>query len=185
MKEHPILFNADMVRAVLAGKKTQTRRTLKDGPVFGPDHYFQIKEGESAWPLGAGRYAISGTAAPPQFMARCPFGAAGHRLWVRETYGTVQGAGIHTGYRADGEPAITGMRWTPSIHMPRRHSRIILEVTRVCVERLQDITEEGARAEGVESREAFSELWNAINGPNAWGYNPWVWAVTFKPTRLP
>ena len=133
----------------------------------------------------------------------CPYGVTGDRLWVRETWARLTGNGHRFVYRADGEDPRTGwdevepaqrprMTWTPSIHMPRVASRITLEVTDVRVERLQAISEEDARAEGIALEPAilpghaagcFSRLWDEINGKRApWSSNPWVWAVTFRMT---
>lgn len=144
-----------------------------------------------------------------------PYGMPGDRLWVRETWAAVWPGEDEVPirectieYRADlpvgcqdgpGQWPVEckkdsdAPKWRPSIHMPRWASRIVLEVTDVCVERLQDIGEIDALAEGVDSyeclsgparpcaRSAFAELWNAINGKRApWMANPWVWAVSFK-----
>ncbi len=144
-----------------------------------------------------------------------PYGVPGDRLWVREAWfpvGTWQPRWSEDGalYRADGEAAEARRRelapglkrpgWRPSIHMPKWASHILLEVTDVRVERLNDISEEDARAEGVESgvaqngsingqpatvwvfnpRKGFALLWDTVNGPGAWNANPWCWAITFK-----
>lgn len=179
MKERPILFSAPMVRALLDGSKTQTRRICKTGDRL-----------ESV------------------FYGNKRFGAPGDRLWVRESWGahfmwdTVRPISIPNDgkscvfYQADG--AIVGgcsatqrKRWRPSIHMPRWMSRITLEVVSVRVERLQDITETDAMAEGVEwkdhaglakytARKLYQTLWLLINGLDSWEANPWVWVVEFK-----
>lgn len=199
MKERPILFSAPMVRALLSGAKTQTRRLVKPQPMDSgaPDHWRDT-------------------------TARCPYGAPGDRLWVRETWAPFDGdtnrnaapAGVPAMYRADRSFMVEPGRWRPSIHMPRWASRIDLEVTAVRVERLQAITEEDAKAEGADSltasqalwkgsasqdgcaragypdapcntgdwtpRDCFRLLWGAINGPGSWDTNPWVWVVEFK-----
>lgn len=187
MADRPILFSAQMVRALLAGTKTQTRRAVK--PRKDPDYGCQMAPGE-----------IAGDEHPERL---CPYGRPGDRLWVRETWLTVNGD--DTFYRADylADPAgdrAHGVAWTPSIHMPRARSRITLEVTGVRVERLQDISEEDARAEGVErsgecnwrdyldhphndftsARRSYRSLWDSINGPGSWDANPWVWVVEFR-----
>ena len=144
-KERPIIFSGPMIRAILEGRKTQTRRIVK----------------------------------PNCLSKLSPYGRTGDRLWVRETWGhNPEGPGYV--YRSDGDfdMKFHGDRWRPSIHMPRWASRITLEVTGVRVERLQDINEEDALAEGVEH--AFRSLWESINGPGSWDANPWVWVVEFR-----
>lgn len=189
MKERPILFSGPMVRAILDGRKTQTRRP------YNPKAGFPREDGEVT-PTTADAWTDYGP---------CPIGQPGDRLWVRETWTTTQyGKPV---YRADSRdrdgyfwPSVAndpkGVLWKPSIHMPRWASRITLEIVRVSVERVQDITEEGARAEGVtigEDRshsfaehglpyrphaDAFHDLWQSIYG--TWDANPWVWAVEFR-----
>lgn len=192
-RERPILFSAPMVRALLAGTKTQTRRIEK-----------------TSFPLGWGK--------PDErslFLRGCPYGQPGDRLWVRETWMPVNKDGFAIGpkgadptlgdgaiYRAD-IPAVSeaderrvrravrdvAAPWRPSIHMPRWASRLTLEVTEVRVQRLQDISEEDARAEGVDPLAtfphrpygaAFFQLWQDINGVDTAHANPWVWAISFK-----
>lgn len=187
MKERPILFSAPMVRAILDGSKTQTRRIVK-----------------SKSPISALGYMVN---RPEIFDAICPYGKIGDRLWLRETFAEVQKwyaqIDLRTNinippqpknpiepffiYRADGERS-GAIKWKPSIHMPRRACRIKLEITNVRVERLQDISEEDAKAEGCSFRpgetdsrcQAFSNLWTKINGEESWSENPWVWVVEFK-----
>lgn len=192
MKERPILFSAPMVRAILGGRKTQTRRIVnaRVAPwLLDPAHGW-----DDAYVLDPGN----------ELLARCPYGAPGGRLWVRETWARLTGNGHRIVYRADGDDPRLGwdddpstrrprMTWTPSIHMPRWASRITLEVTDVRVERLQAITEEDAVAEGVArhvegatrgARTAFASLWDSLNGERTpWSTNPWVWVVGFR--RLP
>jgi len=183
MKERPILFSAPMVRAILEGRKTQTRRILKSqGKKAG--HY-------AGWVL-------------PEYRTDCPYGQPGDRLWVRETWQinhTVQDADgkCPTIFRADGTllPA-QGMKWTPSIHMPRWACRIVLEITDVRVELLQSISDADARAEGCNGghgsipgynysatpREHFWQLWESIAAPGTrWEDDPWVWVITFRKVR--
>lgn len=175
--ERPILFSGPMVRAILDGRKTMTRRIFKR------------------------RTGITGPELDPTF--RCPYGSPGDRLWVRETWAVPETV---TFYRATDYGLLPpGAKWSPSIHMPRRASRLTLEVTDVRIERLHDISEEDARAEGVESiafdwrnympereapeqfhknaRESFFSLWESINGTASLASNPWVWVVSFR--RLP
>ncbi|TXH90322.1 MAG: hypothetical protein E6Q78_05105 [Rhodoferax sp.] len=174
MKEHPILFSAPMVRAILAGTKTQTRRVVKPTP---------------EWIGKSGVLSFNGRVGLPH--AICPYGQPGDRLWVREAwngYGPFKD-GMHYYYRAtDQNPDST--KWKPSIHMPRAASRITLEITGVRVERLQDISEADAKAEGYKEFPGsvnqmdpvtwYQALWEQINGPGAWDANPWVWVVKFK-----
>lgn len=202
-RERPILFSGPMVRAILEGRKTVTRRAIKhqpDVPVtdaiprrnypHGPatvDWYWRPKHGH-----------LNG--APSHgWDFKCPYGEPGDRLWVRETFAHGhQDAGSDCGllYRATDpgwDDNNSGLRWRPSIHMPRWASRILLEITAVRVERMQDISNEQARAEGYPAdREAdtggsgldawlwFRSLWESINGAESWAANPWVWVVEFK-----
>lgn len=173
MRERPIIFNADMVRAVLDGKKTQTRRIMREQPeVIQKEDEFG-KPG--FWiPFNAGKTMVRNE----DMYIACPFGLKGDRLWVRETWADVNHDGCPAvAYRADGEvrdlneddgeeddpnlekywfanwypDLISGTegRWTPSIHMPRWASRITLEITGVRVERLNSISEADAKAEGL------------------------------------
>ncbi len=205
MRERPILFSAPMVRALLAGTKTQTRRVVK---YQAPDLV-----DDDGWPLVD--RSIDGIG---EVRAACPYGQPGDRLWVRESFMPIPLAAApgpsqtpwSIAYAAGGQtellapssynPALYNYeRWTPSIHMPRWASRITLEVTGVRVERLQDISEADALSEGIERhadgngfhtedgmrysddpRESFASLWESINGPDSWGANPWVWIVEFK-----
>lgn len=200
MKEHPILFSAPMVEAILDGRKTQTRRLFM--PKVDTDGALQLGDTEQWQPM------LVGEMLKP---VRCPYGVPGDRLWVKETYYSEKQEQAGTGavrwvVHLDGSPRIGAFyratqplaptkRWKPAIHMPRCLSRIKLEVTGVRVERLQDITEEDARAEGVEARvcgqdesgpirsyrTGFVYLWQQINGERAnWLSNPWVWVVGFK-----
>lgn len=193
-KERPILFSGAMVRAILDGRKTQTRRIVKDRHI---------------------------DAAPPvaffQFLRdHCPYGQPGDRLWVRETW--AQPAALDPGptvYRADysasvpagfeNVPPADAIAWKPSIHMPRAACRLVLEVTGLRVERLQDITYDDAIAEGMfdpgsirdtypptgetgeqlgrrlkHPQRSFALLWEELNGAGAWDANPWVWVVEFR-----
>ncbi len=167
-KERPILFSGEMVRAILEGRKTQTRRTVN--------------------PSWRGALVKSYC---------CPYGVPGDRLWVRETFAEgVVGCEEQAGYsyQADHWDKKHGdgpnkLHWIPSIHMPRRASRITLEITGVRVERVQDISEEDASTEGVEWKnmddwphsKAFKTLWDSLAKPGAkWEDNPWVWVIEFR-----
>lgn len=216
VKARPILMSGPMVRACLKGTKTMTRRTIKEARDIGARCTDEVRS------FGDGSYYIcahDGTHMIGEF--RCPYGQPGDLLWVRETWGTAtrpcpfQGWRDGIELRADANcdasilplyeaeppegvemPAHTG-RWRPSIHMPRWASRLTLRVTDVRVQRLQDISEADAEAEGVWSvfdQDAartpgtalgcFPHLWDSINGKRApWDSNPWVWAVRFDPIR--
>lgn len=200
MKEHPILFTAPMVRALLDGSKTQTRRPVKGFALAGlaPDMF------------------------TPEFIAlpengHCPYGYAGDRLWVRESFWgcDLPGYGdqpcvvyddewVGKEYRpAEARPWGRKFGRIPSIHMPRESSRILLEIVSVRVERLNDISDDDARAEGcscyvcggaLDGRSEadchcfhrtakatdYRHLWESINGAGSWAANPWVWAVEFN-----
>ena len=205
--ERPILFSAPMVRAILEDRKTQTRRVVKlphSNPLGHWEPFLFGGKGcrDSKGREISGQMTISHTRTGE--VIGCPYGAPGDRLWVRETWGLHQQQFDHEChdviYRADDQrPTVD--RWRPSIYMPRWASRIDLEVTGVRVERLQDISEADARAEGAPpshpsidaiSREFgyadfprswFAQLWESINGAGSWAANPWVWAVEFQVLR--
>jgi hypothetical protein len=230
MKERGILFSAPMVRAILDGSKTQTRRAVApkakelvfdlagawtDGPAN--SQYLHVPSRHKEDPPGD----------TTSTRIYCPYGQPGDRLWVRETW-------QYYDWTEDGEPCIRyaannatawpeppngeaivdeweilsrpenysidnharDRRWRPSIFMPRWASRILLEIAAVRVERLQDIREADALAEGVPgflyecydfdmkamppAVANYRRLWNEINGPGSWDANPWVWVVEFK-----
>lgn len=209
MKERPILFSAPMVRAILDGSKTQTRRIMK-AP-------WDMFDGKPIYRCGPDGGFFKASAVPP-------YGHQGDRLWVRETWRYTASSldearaitediasGSAVDWRAtyietcmkelgftheEAEMADNFETWRPSIHMPRWASRILLEVTGVRVERLQDISEEDAWNEGVQdwmgketpwkdrlapvSVHAYAALWEQINGAGSWDANPWVWVIEFK-----
>ena len=176
MRERPILFSGPMVQAILAGRKTQTRRIVKPQSAVLTD---QMARG-----LGVRPPAVENAAVIP-----CPYGQPGDRLWVREAWVVHPETGSLL-YRAD-DDAPENTRWKPSIHMPRKHSRILLEITSIKVERVQAISWEDALAEGTDDDPAttnavgsFVKYWNYINGAEAWDMNPWVWAVGFKKAEV-
>ena len=200
-KERPILFSGPMVRAILDGRKTQTRRIVKfvqfdrsDTP--GYDWHFR------GTAKGTKRSSLWQDMRHEQILSMCPYGKPGDRLWVRETHCKYGSGYIYRAEYGTHTPISDGIGgpWKPSIHMPRVASRITVEITSVRVERLQDITEADAMTEGVERiylspREingmqvhpltssyfaAFMELWRSINGPESWAANPWVWVVEFR-----
>lgn len=237
-KERPILFSGEMVRAILDGRKTQTRRIAK---LRDPSGTYSTRD-DDGWPVSMDEYG-------DWHRDSCPYGQPGDRLWVRETWVEL----LHTS-PASGEPALckgdkliahatrrkggrgwnydgsviayratsdiefcdgdgfTGdsanrddmPRWRPSIHMPRWASRILLEITDVRVERLNEISEGDATAEGIQrwdqgplmkryglpewcpdsrldsARGAFARLWTSIHSDGAWDANPFVWVISFK-----
>ncbi len=206
-----MIFNAEMVRALLDGRKTQTRRPIK----WKQTRFTEIGEREdgSKWPWSEdAEHACD-------FWHPCPFGAVGDRIWVREAF-RVHSRATDVAtlvYKASernswteqtrrvpvavcNKPA-TPEKWTPSLHMPRWASRILLEITDVRVERLNAISEEDARAEGIidggclncgepepcgcanpepDATDAFAYLWQSIYGQENWNANPWVWVIEFK-----
>lgn len=192
--ERPILFSGQMVRAILDGRKTQTRRIVKHEI---PQHLRHVRRltntnGDEGAVITEHPDMRSGQLAASVW---CPYGKTGDRIWVRETH-LIRGAGTVVDYRADFDPidaaghgALYG-GWRPSLFMRRDHSRITLQVLNVRVERLQDISEDDAKAEGVtlkgtsrydgEARDAFEALWCSINGADSWEANPWVWCISFR-----
>lgn len=213
MKERPILFSGPMVRAILAGRKTQTRRIVKmDSEILtsgfgGPDWYHPTvvrRNGEEEpGPETFGIWCPDGEWGFP-----CPFGGPGDRLWVKETFFPTENpvSGEPATYRAGCTEIARriiegGSGWKPSIFMPRHASRITLCLFAVRVERLQEISEEDAIAEGIfwcesmegfvadedgrcfhgsSAKRAFENLWGWVNGPESWGENPWVWVNEIK-----
>lgn len=216
MKERGMIFNGEMVRAILDGRKTQTRRIMKPQPEpcprgghWWPSNVFktmlhveeEMQNGKGGWG------GLVGDA--------CPFGDVGDRIWVRETWAEAGASAPDLKlYRAnypehvpsiyENVPPAEEIRWTPSIHMPRTASRILLEITDVRVERLNAISEEDAEAEGIDMEAlydsqdcydciadhnmtgrptvtgAFKYLWESIYGADSWRANPWVWVIEFK-----
>lgn len=195
MIERGMIFNAEMVRAILDGRKTQTRRIVK----LQPDEDGLAKVTNGPWVDTSER------------NYRCPFGDVGDRIWVRETWAEAGASAPNLKlYRAnypehvpshyENVPPANEIRWTPSIHMPRWASRILLEITDVRVERLNAISERDAQAEGVaklrggywqhyqpgwtqhqlSARGSFVTLWKSIYGEESWNSNPWVWVIEFK-----
>lgn len=208
MKERGMIFNAEMVRAILDGRKTQTRRIVK----LQPDEDGLAKVTNGPWVDTSER------------NYRCPFGDVGDRIWVRETF---QGPlfdyeqmeayledssrfekpefcqyAADGGHRPEYQDADDNLRhgWRPSIHMPRWASRILLEITDVRVERLNSIHDVDAMREGIQNLttcshadfgipgvvnaqhpvRAFQLLWESIYGADNWKANPWVWVIEFK-----
>lgn len=193
MKERPILFKPEMVRAILEGRKTMTRRVIKPQPECSPDSAMRWESsGKWQWRLMGGLEP----AQAPQFA--CPYGNYDDRLWVRESIRKQDDVMV---YCADGTtvsqdglvlPSIGEKPVIPSIHMPRWACRLVLELTAVRVERVQSISGADALAEGIQATSKygkdadvsdFQELWESINGPSSWDANPWVWVLEFKQNK--
>ena len=207
MMDRPILFSAPMIRAILEGRKTQTRRVIKDTGFYAIDGHHGAETAKRE------RTALA---------TRCPYGQPGDRLWVREAFQPLFADGVENHWETDWKtgkgyaisyPATDGIHeyldaddnlsdaCKPSIHMPRWASRINLEITGVRVERLQDISEDDCLAEGIAQvvREKlpriqqcgeydtidvdpvaeYRDLWESINGTGSWDMNPWVFVVEF------
>lgn len=206
MKERPILFSGEMVRAILDGRKTQTRRVVNPQPrdsqlieECAGREWMVVKNGRptcatGVWDTRERAY---------QQQIKSPYGAPGDRLWVRETFSGANSVdklpprewnpvawNCPIWYWADGDPTYGDWsRPRPSIHMPRWASRITLEITGVRVEPLKEITVSDAIAEGYDGSIAdpvdpsiqwYSELWNRINGADSWNSDPWVWVLEFR-----
>ncbi|MCE9909980.1 hypothetical protein LZ653_21815 [Hafnia paralvei] len=209
-------FNAEMVRAILSGRKTQTRRIVKnqrEGDCWSvkPAEVQLCARHTHDWWLPTGTKPYSS-------LPACPHGNVEDRIWVRETWAEAGGNAPelqlyrasypdHVPSRYENLKSLEEIRWTPSIHMPRWASRILLEITNVRVERLNDISEEDAIAEGIDTdwlaesqdnydciadhnmtgrptaKGHFSYLWQSIYGDDkskCWEKNPWVWVIEFK-----
>lgn len=194
MAEKPILFSGEMVRAILEGRKTQTRRVVK--PQFNHKWGSGVPHGYDKFgvhvdiPLIEPHPMFGGWA-----YLFCPYGKAGDHLWVRETWTdltdlfTEKEAFLK--YRADAIGCEDSYSWRPSIFMPRWASRITLEIERISVERVQDIGDSSCEAEGVSLanasipgylRKRFQILWDSINAKRGfpWSSNPWVWVISFR-----
>jgi uncharacterized protein YhfF len=188
MTDKPILFSAQMVRAILEGHKTQTRRVVKQKQ--NPHDFLGGINDSRNDPYSYGfenpEFLGNFITLPEQ---RCPHGRKGDHLWIRENFWQDKKTGEIFGYCADDEWKYSNnktVKKTPSIHMPRWASRITLEITGIRVERLQDISEEDALAEGFASdgdesaKIWYSMLWDKINGIGSWDKNPFVWVIEFK-----
>jgi hypothetical protein len=210
MKARPIVCKPNEVTAILDGRKTQARRAINPQPTvdggaddsgYGRDWWLEWKDHENGYH-------------PEELAKLCPYGKPGDLLWVRESFNYSSDAELHPNeapnplpqragyltkhlvYAADGvteHPEFGKARWKASTCMPRWASRITLEITGIRVERLQDVSEEDARAEGVTLcerdgdgsclpyRDAYERLWQSIHGKKSWDANPWVWCVSFTP----
>lgn len=219
MKERPILMSAPMVLATLKGLKTQTRRVVRPQPRL-------VTSLVTCWDWPRSKHSRfvcdDRGGLQETLVEHAPYGRAGDRLWVRETWAPlrIDGlSGVAVAYRAScpddsldvtlNDGSLLGVhvnRWTPAIHMPREASRLQLEITEVRAQRLHEITDTDAYAEGIEeldgsldelalcrrakamgecaedARVWFAELWDAINAARgySWDSNPWVWCLTFR-----
>ncbi|WP_259226416.1 MULTISPECIES: hypothetical protein [Raoultella] len=202
MKERGMIFNGEMVRALLDGRKTQTRRIMVPQPADDIERGVFPNPDAIGW-ISSLKHKHGSTTA--HF---CPHGKPGDRIWVRETWNKY--GGLLT-YRADHDwidemrkETVCTAKWAPSIHMPRWASRILLEITDVRAERLNAISEEDAMREGIDADRLaesqdnydciadhnmtgrptaighFSYLWESIYGAESWKANPWVWVIEFK-----
>ena len=222
MKEHQLLMQGPLVRATLAGLKTQTRRPIKPQP---DDDIVDVRYDAIADLWLGNTPEDNDLGYTSSWAMRCPLGQAGDRLWVRETWRPVMetwrsfveySAGGELAAAGHGDDAMTKLtkvalrfpggredihseQWHPSIHMPRWACRLVLPLVSVRVERVQDITEDDAKAEGVErisagpgwecwmgygpssscktARDSFRSLWISIYGQDSWDANPWVWVA--------
>lgn len=193
----PIIFSAPMVRAILSGRKSQTRRIVKPQP--------ELCSGCQSCDFKCNHFVYP--------LPKCPYGNIETKLWIRETWRPAMSDSHQCyAYRADlsykcGKPMPDDceniLNWRPSIFMPKEAARIFLEVSQVQIQRLHDISEEDALSEGIEpldddqnqyipaiannnayiassAKEAFQELWQSINGSESWKSNPWVWVISFE-----
>lgn len=206
-KERPILFSSAMVKALLDGSKTQTRRVVKPQPIFQPEttEGALVTKAALIWQKKPQPKKLTPNPPPhgwniiEDFLAGfvCPYGGPKDTLWVREAFQTCPKCGtlnyaatVNKPKNCSGCDEWLGS-WKPSIHMPRSASRITLEITGVRVERLIEITSDDAKAEGVRPttrewindqhpKRVFADLWESINGKGSWEKNPWVWVIEFK-----
>ncbi|EPS4512730.1 hypothetical protein ACVEU9_002398 [Klebsiella aerogenes] len=204
MKERGMIFNSEMVRAILDGRKTQTRRIMKIQPEhsgLGLRRVIDSKNGSDDGKYFWSSSDACGLKARSKSFA-CPFGAVGDRIWVRETWAEAGACAPDLKlYRAnypehvssiyENVPPTEEIRWTPSIHMPRWASRILLEITDIRVEHLASVSDEDAGKEGYPADPSpfggpmdkwlwFRQLWDGIYPEQSFKHNPWVWVIEFK-----
>jgi hypothetical protein len=200
-KTRPILFSAPMIRALLEGRKTQTRRIIKPQPKWADSKFSTTvcssnrkHAGKHRWVVFKDQWTIDESRSSKPFT--CPYGRPGDLLWVRETWapmGSMSDGAIYANPdKRIFYPATDDYRYErkhPSIHMHRWASRLTLELTTVRAERLQNISDSDALAEGVDRTntslrgyavERYKRLWESINGKDSWEQNPWVWVLEFK-----
>ena len=209
VKERPILFSAPMVRALLEGRKTQTRRVVKHPRWANKDEPIEVREIDGVQKP----FAVVNDGELDLRTIECPYGKPGDRLWVRENFAyskhnTLFAADVPISEKPQENvpewdwDATCQNRWRPSIHMPRKLCRIALEITGVRVERVQEISPADCFAEGMtcsvcdkraerwepnedhpgceDVKQKYADLWKEINGKESWDANPWVWVVEFK-----
>jgi len=201
MKETPIIFSTEMVKAILEKRKTMMRRVIKPNFEATGCKNSDIVHNCNTEYQGAHMFEIwhpDNKITPLPLMIRCPYGQVGARLWLKETWWCPQ-RGLPVTYKANLEPYQADKQiWKSSIFMPRWASRILLEITEIRVERLQKITEEDAWAEGCSPKDTlayrmqaypswngklrFAELWDTLNAKRgySWTSNPWVWTISFQ-----
>lgn len=186
MAERPIIFSTSMVRAILDGRKTQTRRVIKPQP----DHTLPVSHSNGSItddPIRGNRFIL---------ISDCPYGQLGDLLYVRETWREGSPLEKLPVYFKAGPSGAAGMKWKPSIHMPKKYARIWLKVEKIRVGRIQDISEQDAWSEGIDMpayasasnleypspRKKFAELWDSIYKSRGlgWKENPWVWVADFS-----
>lgn len=207
MRERPILFNSEMVRAIYDGKKTQTRRPIKPQPDLDKrNHRWGMQVSNGVMEYGRAPWRKSD---PYNFIVeksqKCPFGKQGDRLWVRETHAVLKEAVTKrdiVAYKATEQASQAhDAKWTPSIHMKREHSRFLLEISNIEAQRLDEMTEQDALCEGFHSDavltedgsdytglyavDRFMSTWDEIYSSQGLGTieNPWVWVVYFNVVR--
>lgn len=177
--ERPILFSTEMVKAILAGRKTMTRRILNPQPDDAGLHNDSLYPRSIASDLKGWNGTVDETGESKEF--RCRYGKPGDLLWVRESFVKWEMSTGASGYYYKANfPEGTNQKFKPSIHMPKAAARIWLLVEDIRVERLQSIRDRDALNEGIAKGEKFSVLWESIHGPGSWIVNPWVWVVKFK-----
>lgn len=214
----PILFSTEMVQAILEGRKTQTRRIVKSEPKINDDTDLELIpdwDGKYDDPLTLFFYYKGTKKRSIYYDCQLPLAQIGDILWIRESFQYSDELDepfwYKQKYKEDyTQEAFDRIKWKPSIHMPKEAARIFLEVTNVRVERLQDISEEDAIAEGIKKTwinddikqckfknyindgkgskspiDSFISLWKKINGGDSWKANPWVWVYDFKVVEKP
>lgn len=208
----PILFSTPMVQAILEGRKTMTRRIVKQAKGWDANWKVQLIDEEHY--DGIPRYEIRCGSQYVVPIFKCPYGQPGDILWVRESFVPGYFDNGKPGYKADWNKVaaeyMSEPKWKPSIHMPFAAARIFLKIKSVRVEKLQDISEADAKAEGAknfmkvdelklltgldnwiipspfrEHQFGFLSIWCKINGCESWIANPWVWVVEFERVEKP
>jgi len=189
MTEHPIIFSGPMVRAILDGRKTQTRRVMKFQPPKSVHIVYNYRDVYIAQQDGPNKSFTHSW--------NCPYGKPGDKLYVRETWAEKSGKlapyRSNVQYRADDQDLVWQKKWSASIHMPKWAARIWLDIIGVRIERVQDISDDNIWAEGIRTERktpepkmarhnGFTILWDSINAKRgySWESNPWVWVIEFK-----